>query len=185
MIVTIHQPNFFPWYPFFAKMESADVFVILRHCQFEKNNFQNRFQYNDAWMTMSTNKGLDPIVEKRYVNPKADWEKIKAKIPSKKNILSKFDDCISDSLYETNYEIIKRATEFLNIKTKIILDEPTELRSTARLVDICKKLGAKKYISGTGGKNYLDLSLFNDANIEVEFQNLKSEDKIHTLDKLI
>ena len=25
MLVTIHQPNFMPWYPFFQKMEEADI----------------------------------------------------------------------------------------------------------------------------------------------------------------
>ena len=29
--------------------------------------------------------------------------------------------------------------------------------STQRLVDICKKVKATEYISGQGGKNYLDL----------------------------
>jgi len=28
MIVTIHQPNFVPWYPFFQKIEQVDVFVV-------------------------------------------------------------------------------------------------------------------------------------------------------------
>ena len=40
MRVAIHQPNFFPWYPYFEKILRADIFVILQNCQFEKNNFQ-------------------------------------------------------------------------------------------------------------------------------------------------
>ena len=59
MKIAIHQPNFMPWYPFFQKVESADIFVILSNCQFEKNNFQNRFNIDDRWYTMSTNKGLE------------------------------------------------------------------------------------------------------------------------------
>ena len=43
MTITIHQPNFMPWYPFFEKIQQADIFVLLGHCQFEKNGFQNRF----------------------------------------------------------------------------------------------------------------------------------------------
>ena len=37
MILAIHQPNFFPWWPYFEKIEQADMFVFLTHCQFEKN----------------------------------------------------------------------------------------------------------------------------------------------------
>ena len=77
MIVTIHQPNFMPWYPFFQKMKKADVFVILTQCQFEKNGFQNRFNHQGQWKTLSINKGLQPIVEKKYVNSARDWAKIK------------------------------------------------------------------------------------------------------------
>lgn len=35
MIVSIHQPNFVTWYPFFEKVAQSDVFVIMSHCQFE------------------------------------------------------------------------------------------------------------------------------------------------------
>ena len=69
MIVTIHQPNFIPWYPFFQKMEQADLFILLGHCQFEKNGFQNRFQLENTWNTLSVKKGKEPIVEKEYINP--------------------------------------------------------------------------------------------------------------------
>jgi len=184
MKVAIHQPNFLPWWPFFEKMARADVFVVLRHCQFEKNNFQNRFQYRNSWMTMSTYNGLDPIFEKKYVDPGKDWRRIKEKLKDKKKILEKFDEFIGESLWETNYKIIISAAELLGIKTKIVLDKPTELKSTERLIEICKNLGATKYISGSGAKKYLDCSAFESSSIEVEFQELNSKDKIHILDKL-
>jgi hypothetical protein len=184
MIVSIHQPSFFPWWPFFLKMKRADVFVILRHCQFEKNGFQNRFQYNNEWMTMSTKKGMVSIIEKKYANPKEDWERIKRKFSQHEKTLLLFDDLISESLWETNYKIIKKIADIKNIKTKIVLDEPTDLKSTDRLVDICKKLNAKKYIAGSSGKNYLDQKLFDKFSIQVEYQELTLEEKIHTLDVL-
>jgi len=182
MKVAIHQPNFFPWWPFFQKMAEADVFVILRHCQFEKNNFQNRFQYKNDWLTMSTFKGLDPIIEKKYVNPEKDWKRIKSKINNK--VLEKFDCFISESLWETNYNIIVSVADLLEIKTKIVLDEPTNLHSTERLIDICKNLGASCYISGSGAKKYLDCKAFESANIDLKFQDLRDVDKVHVLDKL-
>lgn len=185
MIVTIHQPAFFPWWPFFMKMNDADVFVILRHCQFEKNGFQNRFQYEDKWMTMPIKQGIESIYDKHYVNPHDSWATIKRKISGPHNkFLDDFDQDIEESLWQTNYNIIKRIALQLGINTKIILDEPTTLRSTERLVQICKDLGATKYIAGTGGKKYLDTSLFDNESIEVQYQSLNSCDKIHTIDKI-
>ena len=94
--VSIHQPAFFPWYPFFQKIRGADTFVFLTHCQYEKNGYQNRFDINKRWYTMSTYRGLDPIVEKKYVNPLKDWSKIKKSLEASygKRLLEEFDDCI-------------------------------------------------------------------------------------------
>jgi len=171
MIVTIHQPNFFAYYPFFQKMEDADIFVILTHCQFEKNNFQNRFNKNSKWYTMSVNKGLDPIYTKTYLSPEKDWKRIKDMLPEYKDVLDLFDDCVDSNLSKMNSNIIFKIKDILNIKTKIIFDYPTELKGTERLVDICLKNGAKTYISGVSGSKYMDLTKFSDSNIKVIFQD--------------
>lgn len=182
--VAIHQPNFFPWIPFFEKIRSVDVFVILGHCQFEKNNYQNRFFYRDVWRTMSTNKGLEPIVDKRYIDPQKDWNKIKTNLSDKKEILSWYDSCISESLYETNKQIILKTLSKLGIKTSIEYDYPTDLVSTDRLVQICKNLGATRYLSGQGGKKYMELDKFTLAGIDVDFQVVSDVQKRHVLDIL-
>jgi len=184
MMIAIHQPNFFPWLPFFEKMKSVDKFVILNHCQFEKNNYQNRFLYKDSWCTMSVQKGLDLIIEKKYINPFDDWSRIKRKISNKRQILEKFDSCISENLSLTNSNLILSLAQQLDIKTEIVFDEKTDLTSNERLIWICKKNGANKYLSGSGGKNYVDLKKFTDAGIEVIFQDIETKDKIHVLDVL-
>lgn len=184
MIVSIHQPNFFPWLPFFEKIKQADVFVFLKHCQFEKNNYQNRFDYRERWHTMSVNKGLESIVDKTYVNHQKDWNKIKANLRDKKAILDQYDDCLSDSLYETNHAIILKTLKKLNVGTAVEYDWPTDLVGTDRLVDICKKLNATTYLAGRGGKKYMELDKFEAAGIKVEFQNVATEQSIHVLDIL-
>ena len=92
MKIAIHQPNFLPWYPFFQKIESVDRFVILVHCQFEKNNFQNRFNLNEKWHTMSVKKGLELINKKLYISPEKDWNKIKINLSEYDDVLSNFDN---------------------------------------------------------------------------------------------
>ena len=178
MRIAIHQPNFLPWWPFFQKIKEVDRFVILKECQFEKNNYQNRFNLNDKWHTMSVNKGLEPIKNKFYLNPEKDWNKIKVNLEEYTGILDFFDDCISENLFETNACIIREICSILNIDTEIVFDYSTELKSTDRLVDLCKYYGATEYLSGSGGaKEYLDLSIFEDINIEFQ-SNLN---KVHSL----
>lgn len=184
MIVSIHQPNFVPWYPFFQKIQASDCFIILENCQFEKNNFQNRFNIGETWYTMSVKKGLEPIVNKVYVNPHSDWEKIKTKLKNYKSLLDNFDDCISESLSETNKKVIVKICEFLEIKTKIVSDFPTDLKSTERLIHLCKINNATHYLSGLGGKKYLDPNLFEKNNIELLFQEERTIEKKPILLKL-
>lgn len=166
MKIAIHQPNFVPWMPFFNKIESADVFVLLGNCQFEKGGFQNRFRLSpeSEWNTMSVRGGLESILSKRYSNHCADWSKIRKSFPR----LDVFDDLVSDSLWDTNVAIIRRACEMLGIKTQIAVDWPTEATGGDRLVEICRKFGAKKYLSGASGSKYMDLGIFKENGIEFE-----------------
>lgn len=170
MKISIHQPNFFPHKAFFDKMRESDLFVILTHCQYEKNGYQNRFKYNRVWYTMSTNKGMEPISFKRYVNYKKDWAFIKNKLQIKE--LDLYDSLIGPFLQMTNISIIIRIAQLLGIETRIELDEETKLTGTARLVEICKKHKADTYLSGPSGKEYIDKKLFDETNINVEYQEI-------------
>lgn len=149
-------------------MAEVDVFVILTHCQFEKNGYQNRFNFEDKWYTMGIQGGKCNIADKKYVSPYTDWIKIKDKLPQFH--LDHFNKHIHSSLSRTNTEIIIEIARMLKIKTKIISDTHTNLKATERLIDICMTHGATEYLSGTSGKNYMDMNLFKEAGIKVKFQ---------------
>lgn len=167
--IAIHQANFFPWYPFFQKMEQADLFVVLTSCQFEKGGYQNRFWMNDRWHTMSVGRGLFNINKKEYVSHFEDWRKIKENL--RVYDLEEYNTLIGRNMAETNSSIIGVIKQKLNIRTDILYENDYGLKGTERLVDICKREGATKYLSGISGKKYLDLTLFEKAGIEIIFQD--------------
>jgi len=173
MIIAIHQPNFFPWTPFFRKMKSVDKFIILTNCQFEKNGYQNRFRMNGRWQTMSVERGLTTSIHgKRYVDVDKDWAAIKSRLSDYDKVLSLFDEDISSSLVETNIRIIRRINSIFGCETDVDLDYPTTLTGTERLVDIVRHYGGTTYLSGSSGKEYLDEEQFSHAGIEVVYQDL-------------
>ena len=98
MLLAIHQPSFMPWLPWFQKVGFSDTFVFLNHVQYPKGKYCNRFHLDGKWFTMSVEKGLDPIITKKYVDPERDWKKIKKGLPQYRSILDKRDGCISDNL---------------------------------------------------------------------------------------
>jgi len=175
MICAIHQPNLFPWYPFFQKMESCDVFVILLHCQFEKNNYQNRFKLQGRfreWNTLAVGKKIEKICEKKYLDPVNDFNRIINNLPEHEAALKTFRHIVeeSDSLCSVNTEIIIQIAEWLKIQTHIAYDYPTPATGTQRLVEMCKTQNCNTYLSGIGGKKYLDEKLFADNGIKIVYQ---------------
>jgi hypothetical protein len=162
--------------PFFNKIIESDIFIILGHCDFEKNNYQNRFFFEDRWLTMSVEATRKRIVDKLYKNPTFDWMKIKKQLHQYP--LGIFDEFICESVFTTNVGIIKKCCQLLNINTRIEVDFSTSLKSTDRLVELCKTFKGTTYLSGPSGKNYLDLNKFTNKGIAVEFFHSNTKDHI-------
>ena len=194
MTLTIHQPNFFPWYPFFQKIRASDGIVLLGYCQFEKNNFQNRFNVGDRWYTMSIDNnesvckdrypsGSKTLIRhKLYKSPDKDWLAIKKSLPQYDYILNQFDECITPSVWATNSSIIRKACKMLGIKQVIHSDYETPLTGSARLADICDMHRADVYLSGPSGEHYMDLNKFKMQT--VEYFHAEPHDKIPLLQAL-
>jgi hypothetical protein len=169
MKVTIHQPEHFPYLGFFQKMEAADLFVVLDDVQFTRGNFQNRNKLKnkngfDEWFTIQ----LEPDSNKKLINKinVSDNPKWKNVILNKlkTNFSKDFSHIYNHKkLIDINLESIKYCREKLNITTPMVLSSELNIKSTSsqRLADICDKLKATEYISGGGGKDYLNENIFN------------------------
>ncbi len=173
MVVTIHQPEHFPYMGYFQKMEKADLFVILDNVNYRKNYFQNRNRFLNSngveeWFTIPVEKGATKKwIKDVKVNTHIPWKK-KNINKLKQNFKTDFSNIYNtESLLEINLNSIKWAREKLNIKTQMVL--ASELGVTGDkselLANICKKLKATAYLSGPSGKDYLDLSYFDNTKI--------------------
>jgi len=188
MIVGMHQPNFFPYLGFFHKMVRCDVFVILDKVQMEWGRTQrNRIMARDG-----TPQWIRIPVARKYKFRKINEVKIDNETHWGIRLLDQFsvykdtayfeeisdifDDLLSkdwEFLHEINYSIIEKLVDMLGINVKMIKMPSTYDRSTTatqKLVDICNDLGADVYLSGVGGKNYIDSTLFQENDIELRYQ---------------
>lgn len=159
MKIAIHQPNFIPYFPFFYKMAMADVFIILKEVQFEKNNYQNRYFLNtkDRWVTKSVKSGNCLISDKKYTDGK--------------------------DLFCLNMNWIHCIKETLNIDTRIEFDYPTELTKTERLIDLIKYYGGNTYITCPEAKDkYLDEDLMRNNGIDIEYYHVPKNLRKHTFE---
>lgn len=154
--IACHQPNLIPYFPFFYKMTLVDKFIILGNCQFEKNNYQNRYFLNtkDKWVTKSVRSGTDLIKNKRYVDGK--------------------------NLLNMNMQWIFAIRETLNIQSSLVYDFPMEEKGTERLIKLIKFYGGTTYITCPEAKDkYLDEDMMRAAGIEIEYYHVPKHLKIH------
>lgn len=189
MIVSIHQPNHLPYLGFFDKIAKSDRFIIYDDAQFVKGDFHNRNKIRAKegfmWLTVPVKASLGQAINETAIDSSRYWAKKHLKsIVMNYEKCSFFDDYIGEfeqiyntewkSLSELNIRLIRLLLRLFGLKTELrIASEigPFKGHSTERLVDMCMAMGAKTYLSGLLGKNYIDESLFSRNGIMVEYQN--------------
>ena len=187
MIISIHQPQYLPWDNFFKKIKKSDCFIFLDNVEFQKNGLQNRNQIKTSngpiWLTVPIKQKLGQKISDVEIDNSKDWKKKHWKTINENYNKSKYFDNFKgnfqniflsnwNNLSELNIKIILEILMILNIKTKIYKasDLKVKGKSTELLVNLCKKINSKTYISGEGGENYLELEKFKEAGIQVIFE---------------
>ena len=188
MKAVIHQPTFFPYTGFFHKLTLGDVFVVMDDVQYDKRfTNRNKIIANNSWtwITVPIKKEFkfSPNIEVK-INNEIDWrqmiwKKILFSYKNAKffNLYQEYLESIFkkewEYLFELNYEILKKIIDWLGIKIEIIRESELNVSgvSTERLVNVCKHIGADTYVSGIGGKNYMDEKLFEKNNLKFFYQN--------------
>lgn len=182
-----------PWLGFFNKADNSDVFVLLDTVQYEKNYFQNRNQIisdktnNREWITVPVVKGkhTDLICEKQIAFNAKTKNKYLCQIHKAYNSYPFYLDIIGDIenifdsndmyLSKLNISLIQYFFNLLGIKCKTLVasDLCLDESSPGGIINynICKKLGATSYLSGSTGKRYLDETPFRKGNIVVVYQD--------------
>jgi hypothetical protein len=79
-------------------------------------------------------------------------------------------------LSELDMALAKWAMEALSIETPIVhaSELSVEGNQTELLIAICRIVGADRYLSGPGGRRYMDLDAFDAAGITIEWQAFTS-----------
>ena len=188
MIVSIHQPQFLPWFGYFDKIASSDVFILLDNVQFKKNEWQNRNKIKTPqgwqWLTVPILHDFGQKISEVKINNQIKWRESHLKTiylnykksPFFGNYINFFEELYGQSwecLGDINIFVIKKISWVLGIQTKIVKasDYQATEDNTQRLIDLCEFVGADSYLSGRDGPNYLDLDKFASNNIKVVVQD--------------
>ncbi|PKN02053.1 MAG: hypothetical protein CVU77_01140 [Elusimicrobia bacterium HGW-Elusimicrobia-1] len=192
MRIAVHQPQYMPWLGYFHKMASCDLFVYLDDVQYKKREFQNRNKIRSPdgfiWLTVPVlTRGLyEQKISEVRIEPESNWRRehlksIRANYARSAHFERYAEYC--GNLYNTqwqkladlNVETARFIAGELGVKTPVRFsgELALETSSTRRIVDICLRLGADEYLSGAGGRDYLDEKLFEDNGIRLVYQKFE------------
>lgn len=193
MIVTIHQPEFMPYGGFFAKALRSEIFILLDTVQFAKNNWQNRNKLlvngEGRWVTVPVAaKGrLDSTIAETEIIANG-WQKkmlgtLQANYrqhPYYDHVFPFFDDLLSrehERLAALNEAIILFMAERLGCEAKWVRssDLSSEGSRSDLLAALSAEVGGDLYLSGAGGRNYLEAAPFEAAGVGVQYHDFHAE----------
>lgn len=184
----IHQPNYLPGLTYFDKIASADVFISLDTVQFIKRNWINRNRFKTAqgpiWLTVPVQtKGryTQSIVETE-IDSERDW------VPQHRGTIESayrkapYFDAYAPALFGAlaqgwerlavmNECLLRLCLQCLGIDTPFVRasDVGAEGSSTDLLINLCQAVGADTYLSGPGGRKYMEADRFAEAGIRLRF----------------
>jgi len=186
--VAILQSNYIPWKGYFDLIASVDIFVWYDEVQYTKQDWRNRNRIKTEnglkWISVPvTVNGLykQKMSETKVADPNwgiSHWAKIEAAYKPAEFfdeisvwLMPLLTDCEYEHLFEINRSLIKSICKYLDIKAEFICSGDMELcdGKVDRLVNICSQLNAETYVSGPAAKAYLDIDLFTESNIQVEW----------------
>jgi hypothetical protein len=192
MILAVHQPQYLPWLGYLHKIAACDLFIFLDDVQYKKREFQNRNKIKTPqgplWLTVpvvTKHKQLQKINEVMIDNETGwngdHWKSIERNyahadfLGEHRAFFEKLYGAGHDSLSALSMEIIEYMLSYLMINTTRKLSSEFNLTSTSteRIIDLCKKTGADAYLSGAGGKDYMDEALFQKNGIRLMYQDFK------------
>jgi len=196
IVCAIHQPNFFPWLGYFDKLAKADVFLLMDNAQFPKTagTWINRVQLLSSngryWATASIDRkfhGTRLIRDSMFNFDEGAWkEKLRrsvmmqyARAPHFSTVFPEIEPLLmfgNQNVADYNIHAITHLCALLGVNTAKLRRGSTlrvEGNATTLLIQMCLSVGANAYLCGGGASGYQDDAAFQQAGIELIYQNFK------------
>lgn len=192
MILTAHQPVYLPWLGLFHKIALADTFVSFNQVQYLPKDWNNRNKIKTPrgpeWLTV-------PVRSKGYLDKKLTEIEISNDEPWKRKhwrtilanyrgtpFFGKYSGFFED-VYARDWRFLTELNDYMlrwflfTLKIDVEFKDASKFEfqgvKSALVLDMCKTLGATSYIFGAMGKDYADVEAFEQAGVQVLFQDYR------------
>lgn len=186
-VAVIHQPQYLPYLGFFHKLSQGDIFIVMDNVEFLRRGLQHRNKVKtsqgEQWLTVPVLHHQKQLIHEVAINPDFPWSRkhwntlvtnyspapyFKEYAPGLEQILMKE----WSNLCELNMVLIQWVMDVLDIHKPIVYASTlgVEGNKSDLLIKLCQAMDADTYLSGTGGREYMDLSAFEASDIKVLWQ---------------
>lgn len=189
--VAIAQSNYIPWRGYFDLIGLADEFILLDDVQYTRRDWRNRnrikLSNGVTWLTIPVEARGRPLPRIRDIKvSRTDWaDRHWETLRHGYSKARYFASCCgwleelyrgnhSEYLSEINRRFLMRICQALGIGTPLgwSFDYETSASDpTSRLVELCRRAGADRYLTGPLARGYLDASMFAAAGISVQWMD--------------
>lgn len=193
MKVAIMQPYFMPYIGYFQLINMVDKYVVYDNIKYTKKGWINRNRIlknkTDAYITLPLKKDSDSLnICERTIADNFNKGKLMNQIkdtyrnaPHFTNTFYLFEESVStnqNNLFSFIYDSICHVNNHLEINTEMIPSSQIKidhsLKGKDKVIQICKSIGANRYINPIGGINLYEKDEFAKNGIELKFLQTKA-----------
>jgi hypothetical protein len=184
-VVAIHQPNYLPWCGYFAKVKASNVFILLDDVPMPGgSSYVNRTRVagnaEPQWLSIPTRHSLDEPLSLARIADNSFGRKhvgtLRARYgrtPHFKPLIARLEPLFAagaERLADFNASLLRSLFELLQLPAAVTRSQhlPTSTTSGDRLVELVKRVGGTRYLSGKGGQNYQSEAAFTAAGIALD-----------------
>jgi hypothetical protein len=188
--VVVLQPGYLPWLGFFDQLRRADVFVYYDDVQYDTHGWRNRnrikTQTGPLWLTVPVrHSGLGfPRILDVEIDARRPWARkhlasirqAYAAAPYLHRYVPELEATLHsrwERLVDLDIAVTSLMAGWLGLERRVERSSTLGIDGTRsdRLLRICQRFGATVYVSGKAARSYLDVPLFEQHGIRVEWQH--------------
>lgn len=185
--VAIMQPYYLPYAGYFRLFAASDLFVIYDCVQFPRRGWVHRNRLVDAagaerWLTLPLEKApqnvligslrFSPHAAQIFADRLRQFPLLAQDPAAVEHILAALRD-IKGTPLDYIERLLEHVVTYCGMTWKVLrsstLNVPAEVRGQDRILEIARRLGARRYVNASGGRDLYEPCAFADAGIELRF----------------
>jgi hypothetical protein len=184
--IAVMQPYFIPYAGYFRLFAASDLFVVYDCVQFPRRGWVHRNRLPDRtgtlrWLTLPLERApRETLIRDLRFAPDAKGllaQRLRrfdlATARPEAHALIAAVERIDGTPLEYIVQTLRAAIECLDLRRDVVysssLGVPASLRGQDRILEIVRRVGAKRYINAPGGRELYDSAAFARAGIELQF----------------